>query len=50
LIGDIAVQVSSLVLITALVAFYNSVIVVIYHDLRVTKEGVDIDQIAAVFD
>lgn len=31
-------------------AFYAIMVVVIYHDLRVTKEGVDTDQIAAVFD
>jgi uncharacterized membrane protein len=31
-------------------AFYSIVIVVTYHDLRVAKEGVDTDQIAAVFE
>jgi hypothetical protein len=31
-------------------AFYNIMVVVAYHDLRVAKEGVDTDQIAAVFD
>jgi hypothetical protein len=31
-------------------AFYAIMVVVIYHDLRVAKEGVDTDQIAAVFD
>jgi hypothetical protein len=31
-------------------AFYNIVVVVAYHDLRVAKEGVDTDQIAAVFE
>jgi hypothetical protein len=31
-------------------AFYAILIVVAYHDLRVAKEGVDTDQIAAVFD
>ena len=31
-------------------AFYAIVIVVTYHDLRVAKEGIDTDQIAAVFD
>jgi hypothetical protein len=31
-------------------AFYAVVVVVSYHDLRVAKEGVDTDQIAAVFD
>jgi hypothetical protein len=31
-------------------AFYAIAVVVTYHDLRVAKEGVDTDQIAAVFD
>jgi hypothetical protein len=31
-------------------AFAGVVITVTYYDLRVIKEGVDIDQIAAVFD
>jgi hypothetical protein len=31
-------------------AFQAIVVVVAYHDLRVVKDGVDIDQIAAVFD
>jgi hypothetical protein len=31
-------------------AFYSIMAVVIYHDLRVAKEGVDTDQIASVFD
>jgi hypothetical protein len=31
-------------------AFYAIVIVVAYHDLRVAKEGVDTEQIAAVFE
>ncbi len=31
-------------------AFYAIAAVVTYHDLRVAKEGVDIEQIAAVFD
>jgi hypothetical protein len=35
----------------AVFAAYNSVaITVMYHDLRVVKEGIDIDRIAAVFD
>lgn len=35
----------------ALVRAYESVLAtIIYHDLRVTKEGVDIEQLAAVFD
>ena len=31
-------------------AFYAIAVVVAYHDLRVAKEGIDIEQIAAVFD
>jgi len=31
-------------------AFYGIAVVVTYHDLRAAKEGIDIDQIAAVFD
>ena len=31
-------------------AFYAILAVVTYHDLRVAKEGVDIEQIAAVFE
>jgi hypothetical protein len=31
-------------------AFLAILIVVTYHDLRVAKEGVDTDQIAAVFE
>ena len=31
-------------------AFATVVIVMTYHDLRVTKEGADVDQVAAVFD
>jgi hypothetical protein len=31
-------------------AFYAICVVVTYHDLRAAKEGVGIDQIAAVFD
>ena len=37
--------------ITAIYTAYNNVVsVMIYHDLRVTKEGVDTEQIASVFD
>jgi hypothetical protein len=31
-------------------AFFSIIVVVTYHDLRVAKEGVDTDQIAAVFE
>ncbi len=30
--------------------YWNSVLIMIYHDLRVAKEGIDTHQIAAVFD
>ncbi|HTD35811.1 MAG TPA: hypothetical protein VK665_19330, partial [Candidatus Elarobacter sp.] len=36
---------------TALVSAYQAVLVtIIYHDLRVAKEGIDIEQLASVFD
>lgn len=31
-------------------AYYSITVVMVYHDLRVAKEGIDIEQIAAVFD
>jgi len=31
-------------------AFYGVVVVVTYYDLRAAKEGIDIEQIIAVFD
>jgi TM2 domain-containing membrane protein YozV len=31
-------------------AFYSIAVVTTYHDLRVAKEGIDIEQIASVFD
>ena len=35
----------------ALMGAYQSIVVAVaYHDLRVAKEGVDIDHIASVFD
>jgi hypothetical protein len=38
-------------LCSALIAAYRSILgAVVYHDLRVAREGVDIDRIAAVFD
>jgi hypothetical protein len=38
------------VLGVAWITGFNSVLTVIFHDLRVAKEGVDIGQIASVFD
>jgi hypothetical protein len=43
-------QVINLIWSAAWGAFYAVVIVVTYHDLRVAKEGIDTDQIAAVFE
>ena len=43
-------QVVNLIWSAAWSAFYAIVIVVTYHDLRVAKEGVDTEQIAAVFE
>ncbi len=38
-------------LCSALIAAYRSILgAVVYHDLRVAREGIDIDRIAAVFD
>jgi hypothetical protein len=54
--GFAAVGGTMLVLIASLLwngvwgAFYAISVVVTYHDLRVAKEGIDIEQIAAVFD
>jgi uncharacterized membrane protein len=43
-------SVISLVLSAVLTAYVNVLLVMVYHDLRVAKEGVDTEQIAAVFD
>jgi hypothetical protein len=43
-------QVVNLIWNAVWTAFYAIVIVVTYHDLRVAREGVDTDQIAAVFE
>ena len=31
-------------------SYYSIAVVMTYHDLRVAKEGIDIEQIASVFD
>jgi hypothetical protein len=31
-------------------AYWNAALVMIYHDLRMAKEGVDPQEVAAVFD
>ncbi|HLH94532.1 MAG TPA: hypothetical protein VKW08_05375 [Xanthobacteraceae bacterium] len=43
-------QIVNLVWSSIWTAFFSILIVVTYHDLRVAKEGIDTDQIAAVFD
>jgi hypothetical protein len=49
-LGAPAIQVISLIWKAIWSAFFSIVIAVTYHDLRVAKEGVDTDQIAAVFE
>jgi uncharacterized membrane protein len=48
--GETLVLVGTLIWTSIEAAFYSVVIAVTYHDLRVAKEGTDIEQIAAVFD
>jgi hypothetical protein len=48
--NTIASQVVSLIWTAILTAFYAILVAVAYHDLRVAKEGVDVEQIAAVFE
>jgi uncharacterized membrane protein len=48
--GDIAKTVIDFIWTAAWSAYWNCVLVMIYHDLRLVKEGVDTAQIAASFD
>jgi hypothetical protein len=48
--GEILILVGALIWTAIYAAFYSVVIAVTYHDLRVAKEGIDIEQTAAVFD
>jgi uncharacterized membrane protein len=48
--GTMLVLIASLLWNGVWGAFYAISVVVTYHDLRVAKEGIDIEQIAAVFD
>jgi uncharacterized membrane protein len=48
--GDIVALIGKLIVTALWAAFSSVVIAVTYHDLRVAKEGIDIEQIAAVFD
>jgi hypothetical protein len=47
---DAAARVTALVWNAIWTAYFAVVVVVTYHDLRVAKEGVDTEQIAAVFE
>ncbi len=49
-IERIAMQGVSLVIAAIVTAYFNSLWIMTYHDLRVAKEGIDTEQIAAVFD
>ena len=49
--GSWTISVVALLLVTAFVTALSAVVSAVgYHDLRVAKEGVDVEQIAAVFD
>jgi hypothetical protein len=48
--GTIAAQIVNLIWTAVWTAFYAILVAVAYHDLRVAKEGVATDQIAAVFE
>jgi hypothetical protein len=48
--GFVPAQAGQAVWNAAWTAFWYVTLVMVYHDLRVAKEGVDIEQIAAVFD
>jgi hypothetical protein len=49
-VHSIAAEVVSLIWTAVWTAFYAIVVAVAYHDLRVAKEGLDTEQIAAVFE
>jgi hypothetical protein len=49
-LGLIANALSGFVWTALWTGYFNSVVVMVYHDLRVAKEGIDVNQIAAVFD
>jgi hypothetical protein len=50
LAGDWLSSIGSLIWFVAWNAYWNCVLIMIYHDLRVAKEGIDTEQIASVFD
>jgi hypothetical protein len=48
--GPVITGIVNLVWTAAWAVYWNCVLIMIYHDLRVAKEGVDTTQIASVFD
>jgi hypothetical protein len=50
IVGIVLAAVIGFVAMAIYTAYLNTVLVMIYHDLRAVKEGVDTEQIAAVFD
>jgi hypothetical protein len=50
LAGQVASGVGSGLWFLVSTALWNCALIMIYHDLRVAKEGIDIEQIAAIFD
>jgi hypothetical protein len=48
--GQTAASIFAIVWLLPWIAYWNCNIIMIYHDLRVAKEGVDTEQIAAIFD
>jgi hypothetical protein len=48
--GALAVTIGALIWRTLVTAFHSTVVAVMYHDLRVAREGIDIEGMAAVFD
>jgi hypothetical protein len=48
--GVLMAQIANFVWSALFGAFFSINFVVAYHDLRVAKEGIDTDRIAAVFD
>jgi len=48
--GPLLMQIVTLVWQAIWTAFFSIILAVAYHDLRVAKEGIDTDQIAAVFE
>lgn len=48
--GEVAKGVGALLWFVVWTAFWNCVLIMTYHDLRVAKEGIDTEQLAAIFD